>query len=120
MYSQSPRTFSNCLRAWQKLLLIVALFTAFGTSLHADVNVLIIGSQKDSSVYQTFVYADNSEWPYQPVVARNLESWFRWPYPADVETTTRWPNLRGKRARSGPLHLLQHDSRNFGLVFSLN
>ena len=32
----------------------------------------------------------------QVVHATNLFSWFHWPYPADVETTTRWPNLRGE------------------------
>jgi hypothetical protein len=26
----------------------------------------------------------------------NLASWYHWPYPAGVETTTRWPNLRGE------------------------
>ena len=26
----------------------------------------------------------------------NLASWYYWPYPAGVETTTRWPNLRGE------------------------
>ncbi|MCH7228130.1 choice-of-anchor D domain-containing protein, partial [Haloferula sp. A504] len=26
----------------------------------------------------------------------NLAGWYHWPFPADVETTTRWPNLRGE------------------------
>ena len=26
----------------------------------------------------------------------NLASWFYWPYPGDVETKKRWPNLRGE------------------------
>ncbi len=28
--------------------------------------------------------------------AYDLATWFHFPYPADVETTTRWPNLRGE------------------------
>ena len=27
----------------------------------------------------------------------NLSGWYYWPYPADVETTTRWPSLRGEK-----------------------
>lgn len=27
----------------------------------------------------------------------NLASWFYWPFPAGVETTTRWPDLRGEK-----------------------
>jgi hypothetical protein len=85
----------------------------------ADLNVLIIGSTTDSTA-ETGVNGTSA--PFSPTVVgseldkilagsgrgtvnvtvenrgypHSLAAWFHYPLPAGVETTTRWPNLRGE------------------------
>lgn len=107
-----------------KIFILFCLF--LWTPLYADVNVLIIGSEKDSGEHRGI--RGNSQ-AFSPLLlkeelhkilagaklgkvnvsleerfsvqggssAYNLISWFHWPYPENVETETRWPNLRGEK-----------------------
>ena len=101
----------------------------------SSMNILIIGSEQDSSKY---FWQDRSKaFPPTPIVGElqaiiqggldsnpnlsgdggitnvnvvledrynfywggecfNLATWFHWPFPEDIETTTRWPNLRNE------------------------
>ena len=108
-----------------KLLAFSVIFIT--TPLVADVNILIIGSTKDSSEHRSIKGDSKAFSPelikdelqkilegvelgkvnitlldrYQTQpgkYAYNLISWFHWPYPADVETNERWPNLQGKKS----------------------
>jgi len=122
------------------LVALLASFGQLGMALTADVNVLIIGSTKDSgerfsgsgywtsqkpykapnskAFSQTKIATElknilngagmgtvnvTSEERYKAdsipgwsVYSYNLASWFHYPYPAGIEASTRWPNLRGE------------------------
>lgn len=106
--------------------LVAALLGILASSInvYADVNVLIVGcSEARQSQFGGFT---NHSGAFDPVSVRTelenilsgagldavnvtledridtdstaygLARWFTYPYPADVETTNRWPNLRGE------------------------
>ena len=96
------------------------------SALAADVDVLIIGSERDSTQNWRISATDRTPFSaagiktqlenilggaglgsvnveYQDrysysggYYAYNLASWFHWPYPANVETNYRWPELRSE------------------------
>ena len=115
----------------------------FALQAAADVDVLIIGSTKDSSEY---IYGGSAT-AFNPTQVRNelynilngaglgnvnvvleerytqetspsnwtvscynLSQWFHFGLPADVETTTRWPNLRGEKGTQWDYVILIGDS----------
>jgi len=105
--------------------IIMILLMLASTALFADVNVLIIGSTKDSTDHYSI---SGTSQTFSPTQIRselqsildgaglgtanvtledrynyisgdysyNLISWFHFPWPADNEVTNRWPNLRGE------------------------
>jgi hypothetical protein len=102
------------------LLALCAFFTPFAKA--ADVNVLVIGCEKNYRSYKAYsganvvtefrkilegaglgtvnvVYEDR-KYQYDAsgsyLYETDLYQWFYGPYPADVERTVRWPNLRGE------------------------
>jgi Bacterial Ig domain/Bacterial Ig-like domain len=114
--SKTKNSVTPRVGTWSALALSLLAVPSFS----ADIDVLIIGSTTDSTAdgavsgtssafdptaVRTYLQSilagagvgtvnvalENRGYPY------DLAAWFHYPTPADVETTTRWPNLRGEK-----------------------
>ncbi len=113
------------------VFMLMVVLSSFATA--ADMNVLIIGSDKQfrgspqvfnplgvseelkkilagAGYNKVNIVLEERFQQQERYACINLSSWFHWPYPADVETKTRWPNLRGENGTKWDYVVVIEDS----------
>ena len=139
--SEARRGRTNCVpfdhgsRILMRLVALVMVLCGW-TARAADVNILIIGSQGGFSPVGIKTELENilsgagkgtvnvafEDYSKQNPIGSNtykcndLATWFHWPYPEDVEKTTRWPNLRGENGTDWDYVILIGDPENIETV----